>query len=251
MATKLALMMKKSVLVENKFVIEKLLPEGQHNFDIGITDNKQETYHKPLAVNLKNKYLFMVGLADVTVGEGKVTGNLESLSDGDKHLDGDIFVDGRLAFYLKGKIKGKYLVTAQMDTETAPIDELFDDIHKKDPRSLFRRLDPDKYYPVYGDDSTLIDDTDSQGKMYVRVDWDKSRALWGNYNTDMTGTELSSFNRSLYGAKINHKSTQVTKDGDHKTDVTVFASESQSAFRHNQFLGTGGSLYYLKDNRYC
>ena len=248
MATKLALMMKKSVLVENKFVIEKLLPEGQHNFDIGITDNKQETYHKPLAVNLKNKYMFMVGLADVTVGEGKVTGNLESLSDGDKHLDGDIFVDGRLAFYLKGKIKGKYLVTAQMDTETAPIDELFDDIHKKDPRSLFRRLDPDKYYPVYGDDSTLIDDTDSQGKMYVRVDWDKSRALWGNYNTDMTGTELSSFNRSLYGAKLNHKSTQVTKDGDHKTDVTVFASESQSAFRHNQFLGTGGSLYYLKDS---
>ena len=104
-------------LVENKFVIEKLLPEGQHNFDIAITDNKQETYHKPLAVNLKNKYMFMVGLADVTVGQGKVTGNLESLSDGDKYLDGDIFVDGRLAFYLKGKIKGKYLVTAQMDTE--------------------------------------------------------------------------------------------------------------------------------------
>ena len=191
--------------------------------------------------------MFMVGLADITVGEGKVSGNLESLSDGDKHLDGDIFVDGRLAFYLKGKIKGKYLVTAQMDTGTAEIDELFDNIHKKDPRSLFRRLDPDKYYPVYGDDSTLIDDTDSQGKMYVRVDWDKSRAIWGNYNTDMTGTELSSFNRSLYGAKLNHKSTKTTKDGDHKTDVTVFASEAQSAFRHNQFLGTGGSLYYLKD----
>ena len=235
-------------LVENKFVIEKLLPTGQHQFDIAITDNAQKVYHKPLDVNLKEKYMFMVGLADVTIGSGKVTGNLETLSDGDKHLDGDIFVDGRLAFYLKGKIKGKYLVTAQMDTGTAPIDELFDDIHKKDPRSLFRRLDPDKYYPVYGDDSTLIDDTDSQGKMYVRVDWDKSRALWGNYNTDFTGTELSAFNRSLYGAKLNHRSTQVTKNGEHKTDFSVFASEAQSAFRHNQFLGTGGSLYYLKDN---
>ena len=234
-------------LVENKFVTEQILPDGQHQFDVEITDNNKQTYNKPLSVNLKGKYLFMVGLADITVGEGSVTGNLESLSDGDKYLDGDIFVDGRLAFYLKGKIKGKYLITAQMDTETSPIDELFDDIHKKDPRSLFRRLDPDKYYPVYGDDSTLIDDTDSQGKMFVRVDWDKSRAIWGNYNTDMTGTELSSFNRSLYGAKLNHKSTKVTKDGDHKTDITVFASEAQSAFRHNQFLGTGGSLYYLKD----
>ena len=49
------------------------------------------------------------------------------------------------------------------------------------------------------------------------------------------------------GSKLNHKSTKTTKDGKHKTDLTVFASEAQSAFRHNQFLGTGGSLYYLKD----
>ncbi len=234
-------------LVKNKFVIEKLLPEGSHHFDIAITDSARHTYHKPLQVDLNSKYLFMVGLADVTVGKGKVTGNLESLSDGDKYLDGDIFIDGRLAFYLKGKIKGKYLITAQMDTGTDEIENLFDDIHKKDPQSVFRRLDPDKYYPVYGDDSTIVDDTNSQGKLYVRVDWDKSRAIWGNYNTDMTGTELSAFNRSLYGVKFNHRSTQTTTEGEHKTDVTVFASEAQSAFRHNEFLGTGGSLYYLKD----
>ena len=233
-------------VTESKFVIERILPKGQHNFKVDITEGKKE-YSKQLYTQVDGKYMFMVGLADVTVGEGKVTGNLESLSDGDKYLNGDVFVDGRLAFYLKGKIKGKYLVTAQMDTGTAEIDEIFDDIHKKDPQSLFRRLDPDKYYPVYGDDSTLIDDTNSQGKMYVRVDWDKSQAIWGNYNTDMTGTELSAFNRSLYGAKLSHKSTQTTEDGKHKTDLTVFGSEAQSAFRHNQFLGTGGSLYYLKD----
>ena len=234
-------------LVDNQFVVEKLLPDGKHKFDIKIVDNNQNTYNKPLDVKLDSKYLFMVGLADITVGKSELTGNLETLSDGDERLNGDIFVDGRLAFYLKGKIKGKYLVTAQMDTGTAPIEDLFDDIHKKDSRSLFRRLGPDKYYPVYGDDSTLIDDTDSQGKLYVRVDWDKSRAIWGNYNTDITGTELSAFNRSLYGAKLAYKSTKVTKQGDHKTDITVFGSEAQSAFRHNQFLGTGGSLYYLKD----
>lgn len=232
---------------ENKFVAERLLPEGKHHFNIEITEKGQQSYTKRLNADVDGRYMFMVGLADVTIGEGKVSDNLETLSDGDKYLDGDIFVDGRIAFYLKGKVKGKYLVTAQMDTGTAEIDELFDDIHKKDPQSVFRRLDPDKYYPVYGDDSTITDDTNSQGKMYVRVDWDKSRAIWGNFNTDMTGTELSSFNRSLYGAKLSHKSTKVTKDGDHKTDLTLFGSEAQSAFRHNQFLGTGGSLYYLKD----
>lgn len=236
----------KVTLNNSKFVVERILPAGQHHFDISIKDG-QKAFSKRLHTQVDGRYMFMVGLADVTAGKGKVTGNLESLGDGDKRLNGDVFVDGRLAFYLKGKIRGRYLVTAQMDTGTAEIDELFDDIHKKDPKSLFRRLDPDKYYPVYGDDSTLIDDTNSQGKMYVRVDWDKSQAIWGNFNTDMTGTEFSAFNRSLYGAKLNYKSTRTTRDGKHKTDVTVFAAEAQSAFRHNQFLGTGGSLYYLKD----
>lgn len=234
------------IVKDSRFVIERILPEGQHQFNVAIKDGPK-SYTKRLNTQVNGRYMFMVGLADVTAGKGKVTGNLESLSDGDKYLDGDVFVDGRLAFYLKGKIRGKYLVTAQMDTGTAAIDEIFDGIHKKDPQSLFRRLDPDKYYPVYGDDSTIIDDTNSQGKMYVRVDWDKSQAIWGNFNTGMTGTELSAFNRSLYGAKLNHKSTRTTRDGQHKTDVTLFASETQSAFRHNQFLGTGGSLYYLND----
>jgi hypothetical protein len=238
----------KVTVAKERFVVERLLPQGDHVFNVQITQANNLSYQKQLVTSVDDRYLFMVGLADVTIGEGNVSDNLESLSDGDKYLDGDIFVDGRLAFYLKGKIKGRYLVTAQMDTGTAEIDELFDDIHKKDPESVLRRLDPDKYYPVYGDDSTIVDDTNSQGKIYVRVDWDKSRGLWGNFNTDMTGTELSSFNRSLYGAKINRKSTRVTELGDHKTDVTVFASESQSAARHVEFLGTGGSLYYLKDS---
>ena len=234
-------------LLENKFVIEKLLPEGQHSFDLDILDNNNQSYTKSLNVKVKTDYMFAVALADITAGEGKVSGNLQTLGAGDSHLDGDLFVDGRLAFYLKGKVKGKYLITAQADTGTAEVDELFNNFLDKDPESLFRRLDPEEFYPVYGDDSTIIDDTNSQGKLYVRVEWDKSKALWGNYNTDITGTELSSFNRGLYGAKLDHRSTKTTKDGDHKTDVTVFASEAQSAFRHNEFLGTGGSLYYLKD----
>ncbi len=233
---------------KQKFVNEYLLPTGTHQFDVAVTDQAGKTYQQNLGTNVDGKYLFMVGLADFNIGESKVTGNIEPLEVDQSHYDGDIFVDGRLAFYLKGKVKGKYLITAQLDTGTEDVKDLFDNIHKKDPRSLFRRLDPDKYYPVYGDDSTLIDDTDSIGKMYVRVDWDKSRAIWGNFNTGLTGTEFAQFNRSLYGAQLHHKSTQTTASGEHKTEASVFGSEGQSAFRHNQFLGTGGSLYYLKDS---
>lgn len=232
---------------DGRFGLEYLLPEGTHTFNVVVTDENEQVLEKQLNIDLDNNYFFMVALADITAGENKVSGSLEALAVDDHHYGGDIFVDGRLAFYLKGKVKGKYLVTAQMDTGTENIENLFDDFHRKDSRSVFRRLDPDQYYPVYGDDSSLVDDTDSQGKLYVRVDWDRSRMIWGNYNTNFTGTEFAPFNRSLYGAQLLHNSTRDTSLGDASHHLNVFASKAQSLFRHNEFLGTGGSLYYLRD----
>lgn len=232
---------------DEAFVVEYLLPAGQHEFDIVANGEGDKKFEETLKVDLDTDYFFMVGLADVTVGENEVSGSIEPLAVDPHHYGGDIFVDGRLAFYLKGKIRGKYLLTAQMDTGTEDVSELFDDFHRKDPHSVFRRLDPDQYYLVYGDDSTLYDDTDSQGKIYLRMEWDKSSVLWGNFNTAFSGSDLAPFNRSLYGAQLLHQSLASTASGDSKTDVSAFVSEAQTAFRHNEFLGTGGSLYYLSD----
>ena len=238
------------IVVDNdgRFGLELLLPDGRHEIDFESADDEGATQSKQLSVDLDSNYLFMVGLADLTIGDNNVTGSLEPLAVDEHHYGGNIFVDGRLAFYLKGKVKGKYLVTAQMDTGTDDIENLFDDFHRKDPRSIFRRLDPDQYYPVYGDDSQLIDDTDSQGKLYVRVDWDRSRAIWGNFNTNFNDTEFAPFNRSLYGGQLNYRSTKDTELGDADHRLSLFASRAQSLFRHNEFLGTGGSLYYLRDS---
>ncbi len=240
---------KNSISVDDngKFGWEELLPDGSHEFSLVVYDADEEVLNEKLNVEVDSNYFFMVGLADLTVGENKVSGSLEPLAVDEHHYGGDIFVDGRLAFYLKGKVKGKYLITAQMDTGTEDVEHLFDDFHRKDPQSVFRRLDPEQYYPVYGDDSQLIDDTDSQGKLYVRVDWNRSRALWGNFNTNFTGTEFTPFNRSLYGAQLLLNSTKDTNLGDATHSLNAFASKAQSLFRHNEFRGTGGSLYYLRD----
>ena len=40
----------------------------------------------------------------------------------------------------------------------AEIGDLLDNLDDEDPRSVFRNLDPDRFYPVYGDDSTTIDE---------------------------------------------------------------------------------------------
>ena len=232
---------------DNSFAVEYILPPGDHDFNINARRKSGEEVVRKLDIEVKPGYFFVVGLADLTVGENKISGSVEPLAVDENHFGGDIFVDGRLAFYLKGKIKGKYLITAQMDTGNEDVSELFSDFHRKDARSVFRRIDPDQYYLVYGDDSTIVDDTDSQGKLYLRVDWDKSHALWGNFNTAFSGTEYASFNRSLYGAQVRHSSMGVTTLGDNKTEISAFVSEAQTVFRHNEFSGTGGSLYYLRD----
>jgi len=229
-----------------KFVYEQIKQAGHYEIPIAVMESDGIPYEKKLALDVTDNHVFMVGLADFTAGKYSVSGNIKPL-EADDHYDEDIFVDGRLAFYIKGKVKGKYLITAQMDTGEGDIKDMFKNITKKDPTTVFRHLDPDQYYYVYGDDSTSYKDTDSMGKLYVRVDWDKSKAVWGNYNTSVTGNEFANINRSLYGAKLQYGSMKTTKYGDNKRDVILFASEAQSAYAHNAFEATGGSLYYLKN----
>ncbi|NVJ65994.1 MAG: hypothetical protein HWE16_05850 [Gammaproteobacteria bacterium] len=231
--------------LEQKFVAEYLLPVGQHQFTVDIGD-KNKFMSKELAIDVTGKYMFMVALADITASENSVSEHIEAIDAGDQ-FDDDFLLNGRLAFYLKGKVKGKYLITAQADTRERELKDLFKGFLDKDPQDVFRRLDPDRYYPVYGDDSNVYRDVDTQGKFYVRVDWDKSQALWGNFNTGITGSEFTQYSRSLYGAAIQWRSLDTTELGESKTQIKAFASEAQTALGHNEFLGTGGSLYYLRN----
>ena len=230
---------------EGRFAVEYLMPVGKHRYTVGFLDAQGRGQNRFFDVDVTGRHMFLVGLADVTFSGSDLTGSIEPLAGDDRYQD-DFLVEGRLAFYLKGKVKGKYLVTAQLDTREEQLGDLFSNIHRKDPRAIFRRLDPDKYYPVYGDDSTTISDTDTQGRMYVRVDWDKSQALWGNYNTGLTGNEFGQYNRSLYGARFRNRSLNTNELGEAKRDATVFLSEAQTSLGHSEFLGTGGSLYYLR-----
>jgi uncharacterized repeat protein (TIGR01451 family) len=98
--------------------------------------------------------------------------------------------DARLAFFLKGKVKGNYLLTAGFDSE-------------KDNAAMFRDIQPDEYYPVYGEASMKGFDAQSTGRLFVRVERNKSFALYGDYTTtEMHPAQmLGAYNRNLTGAK--------------------------------------------------
>jgi hypothetical protein len=231
--------------LQRKLVAEYLVPVGRHAFDIELRGREQETLTRRLDIDVSGKYMFAVAIADFTASGSRVSGSVEPLA-GDDRYDDSFLLEGRLAFYLKGKVKGKYLITAQADTQERELSDLVDGFWNADPQDVFRRLDPDAYYPVYGDDSTTYRDVDTQGRLYVRVDWDKSQAVWGNFNTGITGTEYGQYSRSLYGGALSWRSRQATALGEPGSEFKVFGSEAQTAPGHSEFLGTGGSLYYLK-----
>lgn len=230
---------------EGKFVAEFLEPVGSHQYRIEAARQDAPPLRSSIDVNVTGRYAYLVALADLTLSQNRSSGNTQPLLEAtrDQH---DFLSEGRLAFYLKGKLRGKYLLTAHADTRENQIGQLFDGFTDADPQDVFRRLDPDLYYPVYGDDSTTYRDVDTQGKLYLRVDWDQSQALWGNFATGITGTEYAQYNRSLYGAALDWRARNATALGEPRTRLKVFASQAQSAPGHSEFLGTGGSLYYLR-----
>lgn len=233
--------------LERKFAAEFLEPVGPHTYQVKIKSQGGAELTKSLDVNVTGKYSFLVALADVTLSKNSVSGNIEPLAAGDRGRYDDSFIsEGRLAFYLKGKVQGKYLITAQADTRENEIKRLFNGFFDADAQDIFRRLDPNLYYPVYGDDSNTYRDVDTQGKLYLRVDWDQNQAVWGNFNTGLTGTEYAQYNRSLYGAALAWRSRSTTVLGDPRSELRVFGSEAQSALGHTEFLGTGNSLYMLR-----
>jgi hypothetical protein len=231
--------------LERKFAAEFLAPIGKHRFDVALKNAAGVVVaERALDIDVTGEYFFGVALADLTVFQNKATGPGTQLG-----LNGrteDVLADGRLAFYGKAKVDGKYLITAHADTQERDVRELFSGFTKADPKDVFRRLDPNQYYPVYGDESTTYRDVDTQGRFYLRADWDKNQALWGNFSTGITGTEFAQYQRSLYGGALSWRSNDTNPWGEAKSLVRAFGSEAQTAPGHSEIIGTGGSLYYLR-----
>ncbi|MFZ2938397.1 MAG: hypothetical protein WA066_06860, partial [Candidatus Omnitrophota bacterium] len=223
-----------SVTSEEEINTEIILPKGTHRLKLiqdSLEGKPESIYEKQIKVG--DDYLFFVVLGDIKAGYTFNKGNIEAVQQDDKFQEG-FWKEGKLAYYLKGKIKGKYLITSSLDTD-------------RKRKELFKVVDPKKYYPVYGDASSInYEATDTQGQLYCLIEWDKSKAIWGNYSTDFNEVEYAQFNRALYGGKVDYESVTSTKFGEPHTKLILFDAKVKQLASHNEFVGTGGSLYYLK-----
>jgi len=231
-----------------KFATEQILSAGKkYDIEIAIVDQKEKGIVYNREIHIPKNNWFFVGLADLTAGQNQVAGPAQILNQELDQFEKEIFIDGRLAFYLRGKIKGEYLIKASMDTRETSLSQMFNQFLDKDPNQLFRRLDPNEYYPVYGDDSSLIEDAPTQGKLFVKIQKGDSYFLWGNFKAKNYQTELARIDRGLYGANLHLESKGQVENGEKKTELDAFASEPGTVNSRNEF--RGGQSFYVLRNR--
>lgn len=149
----------------------------------------------------------------------------EELNEISASKDGKRNLTGRAALFLKGKVKGEYLLTLAYDSD------------KDKKQRLFRDIRPDEYYPVYGDSAAKGFDAQSTSKLYIRVDKGRSYAMYGDYVTrteNDEGLSLGQYNRSLTGVR-----STVEID---KYKVTAFAAQTntQQVVNEQRAMGISG-----------
>jgi uncharacterized repeat protein (TIGR01451 family) len=168
----------------------------------------------------------VVGLAEGTVGYDTLSGNMETLGASGGDAEEDIFVDGRIAFFAKGRIKGKWLLTVAYDT--AGVRQVGD--------AMFQGIDPDSYYTLYGDGTQQMYDAPSAEKLYLRLESDQFYAMFGDFNTGMTVTRLARYNRSYTGLKSEYRGEMI--------EYSAFAVETSQGFFKDEIPGDGTSGLY-------
>lgn len=230
----------------NAFVAQRILPAGDHQVHVRLRQpGGGEGLEFERQIHIPQSEWFHVGIADLTLGKrfGKESELLTPAAPGEYQ---SVYNRGRLAFYLKGKVRGSTIITAAMDTREDELDQLFTNLDGKDPRQLLRKLDPDDYYPVYGDDSTTVEDAPTSGKFYLRIDQGRSHVMWGNFKTRIDGVELARYERGLYGAGAQLRSERSTSFGEPVASVTAFGAQPGTLPSRDEMRGTGGSVYFLR-----
>ncbi len=197
-----------------------------------------------LPVKISGSYHFFVGLAGVELGHVVPRENGEDAWDW--RAGG--------AFFYRGVIQGKYLLTAGADARDRALWVREDGKLRRfggfasrllghDPRRVFRDLDPEAYYPVYGDASVTVDERESGGRFFARIEAGDNYLRWGGVNTAIDDAEVGRYVRSLYG--LGGRIALGDGEDSLRMRAVMFAAQPGSAAARDELVVTGNTLYFL------
>lgn len=221
------------------------LKHGQKKLEIKTKDpkgNRGEIVW-PISVNL-NRF-FLMAFADTALAQDSAK-QLQGFNDHSSFRvpEAGLIFHGRAVLYTKGYIQGKHFLskvfkkikfTAHLDTAK-----------KREMQDFYTQLiDPEKFYPIYGDSSVQVQDVTARNKVYIKIEADRSKFLVGNFRTKMQGHELKRYDRTFYGVDIDFKK-RFAKHFDTRARFFISDGEQRQVKAHVQLRGTAGSLYYLR-----
>ncbi|MDF1526735.1 MAG: isopeptide-forming domain-containing fimbrial protein [bacterium] len=228
------------------FVAEQILPEGIHTVEVAVLDRSGNGELFLRDLELEKEDWFTVGIADLTLSQDQTDGPAELLAPDRSRYRDKVNLEGRLAFYTNGKFANGWSLTGSADTREGPVDEIFSNFMDKSPEAMFRRIDPDRHYPTFGDDGTVTQGAPTSGKFYLQMKKETSYGLWGNFRITYTDTDLAHVDRGLYGANWHYQPSATTRFGEPRLVVDGFAADPGTVAGRDEFRGTDGSLYYLQ-----
>lgn len=198
-----------------------------HSGEVTLRFNFQNNRQQELRVwlNAEPRDWILVGFAEGTAGYNTLNDNqTAALNAG--NADG-YYDDGRIAFFAKGSVKGEYLLTLAYDSAR----------DRDESRSQFQTLiDPNANYPLYADRSEQRFEAVSQRKLYVKLEKRQFVALFGDFNTGLSYTDLARYERRMNGFLSEYR-------GEH-VGYTAFASETDQSFVRDEIRGDGTSGLY-------
>lgn len=218
---------------DGRAAIAGILPPGRQGVPVRIRGGGQDTAITR-EITVPRRDGFVMGTADLTFGRRDTGSGWDSYSE------------GRLAFYGTGRTASGWQLTGRADTGRAPLDQLLRGLDARDPRDRLQQLDSPLGYPVFGDDAILREDAPSDGRIYLRAERGGTRLTWGNYRAAMGQAGYLRNERRLYGAQVLHRSQDMAAPDRPRFEGELHAAQPGSLPGRDVFLGTGGSVYFLR-----
>jgi hypothetical protein len=166
----------------------------------------------------------LVALGTGTRGFGAGPANLSGNASGPPDASSS---DGRAAFFAKGTVGDGWTLTGAYDTDakqTQPSDR------------IGRQLDPDEHYMLYGDNTQEGYEAPTSDGVYLKAERERFYALYGDYETGLTETELARYSRVLSGVKTEYFGDRLRWNG--------FGTDSGQQYVRDELRGNGTSGLY-------
>ena len=212
--------------IRRNFVIQRILPPGTHDVTINAGNESQAQ-----SVTIPHRDIFATGIAEVTLGRDRVSG--------------ENWRYGRVAGFVDGIYANGMRLTASVDTRDSELRDMFRHLTRRHPDQVLRGIEDRDVWVTTGDDSKTENLAPTSGRLYLRLERDNNHIMWGDFRPESDLSRVVRTDRTLYGASGRWESTETMPNGEARATITAYAAQIDRLTQRDVFRGTGGSSYFL------